>query len=69
MKNIYEFKKGKTYHLNEVYEVYEVLGIIPSDTYMQDDINDYEFNNGNDCGESLRFIETVKITVTVKVTE
>jgi len=60
-----KFSKGATYALDQVYDI---LGLLPSETYHQDDISDYTPFGGNSCGEEITFLKdvTVKITVSVK---
>jgi hypothetical protein len=57
----HRFKKGQVVHLDSVYEI---LGIIPTDAYDQDDMA-IPFE-GNDCGESLRFTRNVEIIINIR---
>ena len=64
----HKFKKGDVVHLDTVYNL---IGVIPLDTYNQDDIGDTPGGyhvDGNDSGETLRFIKNVTIKIDVKVT-
>jgi len=61
----YKFTAGDRYHLDQVYSL---LGIIPNDTYEQDDMSLYRYDNGNDCGESVKFLKNVKIKIIMEIT-
>ena len=60
----YSFKKGDTLMLDQVYNI---LGIIPNDTYDQDDIAESTICNDNDAGETIRFKKNVDISIKVLV--
>lgn len=59
---IIRFKKGQKIHLDEVYHM---LGLIPEETYDQDDALGHD---GGDNGESITFKKNVEIKTSVKVT-
>lgn len=63
----FSYKKGERPHLDEVYDI---LGIIPSDTYFQHDFCDEDARDNNpdfDSGESILFLKDVTITITIEV--
>jgi hypothetical protein len=57
--NKYKFKKGQKVHLDDVYEI---LGIIPRESYDQ---ADPAFDD--DAGEWLTFTKNVEINIKIKV--
>lgn len=59
----FDLKKGKRYDLDKLYTI---MGIIPEDTYEQDDPF-YSDIDGNDSGESILMTANVKIEISVKV--
>jgi hypothetical protein len=58
MKRTERFLAGDVVALDRVYSI---LGLIPTEAYQQDDIADRTPCNGNDCGESVRFVRDVTI--------
>ena len=63
----YRFKKGDRPHLDDVYNI---LSIIPNETYFQHDIADSNPNDTteeNDSGESILFLKNVTIKVTITI--
>jgi hypothetical protein len=57
---LYKFTKGQVVHLDDVYDI---LGVIPGDTYEQDD----PANPHGDRGESLRFVKNIEIKIHIRV--
>jgi hypothetical protein len=47
---------------------YPYLGIIPLDSYEQDDVADWTHINGNNGGEIVTFVKNVRLKITVEVT-
>ena len=44
-----------------------ILGLIPTDCYEQDDPIDWTITGDNDSGETVRFLKDVEIKASVKV--
>ena len=67
MKQTYKYKKGDRPHLDEVYDI---VNLIPNDAMHQDDLFESRdgMNPNNDSGESVLFLKdvTIKVEVIVK---
>ena len=63
-QEIHKFKKGESVYLDRVINI---LGLIPTDCYEQDDPIDWTITGDNDSGETVRFLKDVEIKASVKV--